>query len=516
MRQRLLDMAEQRNFLCDQLKALLKRNKVLEAEIYQLKNGGDLHSLSISMGSASFFRSHHSQKGHDDHSTMSHRYGKKPSAQHSQQPSNHPSKNQLSQQSTHSGHSSSKVRFDASSMKPFSNDGKHLPMDDDDGDNDPDPMLFLDEDDEDDDEGLAYLQQQVRTQKMRQTRQESGLRLSVSLDAEPSDNEGSPNDMDTPSRLTRRASSSRFAQLPAPLQRAAASGRGDSLFGVRPISSGSNMPNRSGSPTTTPLHNSHSAVGLGMLPLMAAPTSHGVGVSQSMPILPTVADAAKPTSVERQLPRALQSANSHKQHDQQYYKALYTEMVQNRPVLEVSLQTAIRDIFTEVRRRRKEATMLCSTKRSTGATFSGGGKNMPSSKSPSKQNPWAISNFHPNNSARGADQQGGHLSKGMQEILQELDAQEDYVEPEPGSDGARLIKMTPHITQRGGIAGLGTAQFTENDRFATMVKYLSQPEVFERVADRLFAKYFPPTEEEMRASGQYLGRRGRSPSPTAR
>jgi hypothetical protein len=54
MKQRLVDMTEQRSFLCDQLKALLKRNKVLESEIQQLTGTSDLVSLqSISPSLAS-------------------------------------------------------------------------------------------------------------------------------------------------------------------------------------------------------------------------------------------------------------------------------------------------------------------------------------------------------------------------------------------------------------------------------------------------------------------------------
>lgn len=510
MKQRLLDMAEQRNFLCDQLKALLKRNKVLEAEIYQLKNGGDLHSLSVSMGSASFFRSHHSQKGHDDHSSaISQRQGNKKTVTQLQQPGG--GKGQLQNQLQSAGMNnnySSKVRFDPVSTT-HSEANQHKDDDDDDED---DPMMFMDEEDEDAE--FAFLQQQMRTQKLRQSRQESALRLSVSLD-NGGISEGEDDDDSPKGRFSRYSSSNRFAQLPAPLQRAVASGRGDSLFNVQPTNSNPNNNNPGSRSPSPPLRSSQSAMSLSA-PRAAAtmnvamnngqrPSSsqgQGISLSHSMPVLPSLVNHKGYHPPQQ---HAISQEELRRQ-QQEHYKAIYEQMVTGRSPLELSLEDALRDIFADVRRRKKQGSMLCSTKRPTSVAFSEGiNGNAPKSASPSNRNPWA----NGNDSSRG-------LSPGMQDIVDELDAQEDDILPEPGSDGARLIKMMPNIMQRGGIAGLGTAQFIENDRFAAMVKFLAKPEVFERVTDRLYTLYFPPTEEELRASGQYLGKRGRSASPSGR
>lgn len=503
MRQRLLDMAEQRNFLCDQLKALLKRNKVLEAEIQQLKNGGDLQSLSISMGSASFFRAHQNQRGyHDDHSHGSNR--KLAATKHqqsmkaSQQPPQ-PSMKTLPRKGYQGGaetntNSSSKVRFDPASTDPAR---KGTADDAEEDDDEVDPMTLLDEEDEDDE--LAYLQQQLRMQQLRQIRQESARRLSVELDADF--DEDDVDEKSSPA-YSRHSSSNRL-QLPPPLQRAMASGRGDSLFNIRPASSSG--PNSASPPRS--LRGSQSAVGLGagrqsQPTRSASPPSYGGGgmrngathaMAQSMPALPSISAAnavgypAKNQQQQQQQPTPQELQQRH----EQLYKSELENLEGQRPRLEVALEEAIREIFTEVRNRKKNGSLLCSTKRPTGVAFSGGAASPTTGKT---KNPWATNNPR-------------DLPRGMQDLVQELDAQDQDIDPEPGSDGARLIKMTPTITQRGGIAGLGTAQFSENDRFAAMVKYLAQPEVFEEVSKRLWTVFFPPTEDELRASGQYLGKR---------
>lgn len=507
MRQRLLDMAEQRNFLCDQLKALLKRNKVLEAEIQQLKNGGDLQSLSISMGSASFFRAHQNQRGyHDDHS---HGSSRKAAAKQQQsmkvsQQQPQPSTRTLPRKGYQGGadtntNSSSKVRFDPASTDP----GRKGTADDaEDDDEEVDPMTLLDEEDEDDE--LAYLQQRLRTQQIRQTRQESARRLSVSLDADQDDDDDDVDEKSSPA-YSRHSSSNRL-QLPPPLQRAMASGRGDSLFNIRPASSSG--PNSTSPPRS--LRGSQSAIGLGagrqpQPTRSASPPSYGGGMhhgaahamAQSMPALPSIsaANAAKDSRNQggmQQQPQHQPSQQELQQRHEELYKSELENLEGQRPRLEVALEESIREIFTEVRNRKKNGSLLCSTKRPTGVAFSGGSTASPTAAK--SKNPWATN--HPRD-----------LPRGMQDVVQELDAQDHDIDPEPGADGARLIKMTPTITQRGGIAGLGTTQFSENDRFAAMVKYLAQPDVFEEVSKRLWTVFFPPTEEELRASGQYLGKR---------
>lgn len=44
------------------------------------------------------------------------------------------------------------------------------------------------------------------------------------------------------------------------------------------------------------------------------------------------------------------------------------------------------------------------------------------------------------------------------------------------------LRIEPHIKSSGGITGLGLEQFSDNDRFAAVVKYLANPTVFHQVS----------------------------------
>lgn len=48
--------------------------------------------------------------------------------------------------------------------------------------------------------------------------------------------------------------------------------------------------------------------------------------------------------------------------------------------------------------------------------------------------------------------------------------------------GEHRVQLPPLISQSGGLSGLGTDQFTDNDRFAAMVKFLSHRDVLEKVS----------------------------------
>jgi hypothetical protein len=43
------------------------------------------------------------------------------------------------------------------------------------------------------------------------------------------------------------------------------------------------------------------------------------------------------------------------------------------------------------------------------------------------------------------------------------------------------LRIEPQINKQGGITGLGLAEFSDNDRFAAIVKFLANPEVFRKV-----------------------------------
>ncbi len=49
-------------------------------------------------------------------------------------------------------------------------------------------------------------------------------------------------------------------------------------------------------------------------------------------------------------------------------------------------------------------------------------------------------------------------------------------------DDDHHLRIDPKIRLQGGLSKLGTDQFSENDRFATMVKFLSYPTVFALVS----------------------------------
>lgn len=47
------------------------------------------------------------------------------------------------------------------------------------------------------------------------------------------------------------------------------------------------------------------------------------------------------------------------------------------------------------------------------------------------------------------------------------------------------LRVEPHIKSSGGITGLGLDQFSDNDRFAAVVKFLANPHVFQQVSEAL-------------------------------
>jgi hypothetical protein len=46
---------------------------------------------------------------------------------------------------------------------------------------------------------------------------------------------------------------------------------------------------------------------------------------------------------------------------------------------------------------------------------------------------------------------------------------------------AHLVRNESAISAKGGISGLGLNQFSDNDRFAAIVKFLANPDVFRQV-----------------------------------
>lgn len=406
MRQRLSDMSEQRSFLCDQLKALLKRNKVLECEIQQIRSGGDSHSMSLASGSLAGI--------------------------HNQIPMF------SSQQSQPKGKVDlyeGRAQGEGDNVYNYIQNNEYIPLEadatgqlqstlgHDDGN---DPYEALDEDEYDDDK-----------------------------------DDDNFHHMNSPKKLSVHSSSAaRLATLPIPLQRAATSKRGDSLL------YGANSPNPlSRSPSQRMKNTGNSA----SMPQLTRMMSQRQSSRQRSP--PQSASSKRAKGREffgdgAASPPAqynVMSDNTHlhplpsvlqkQQRDQ--YKLELRRLTQQRTPVELALEDAVRTIFQEVQARKQTAHALSATKRPTT------GNN--------------------NHSADGSLVLGGQEERreglnppsGMPPIL------------EPGSDGARLVKMVPTITTRGGITGLGTSQFSENDRFAAMVKFLAQPSVFPEVIERL-------------------------------
>jgi hypothetical protein len=56
---------------------------------------------------------------------------------------------------------------------------------------------------------------------------------------------------------------------------------------------------------------------------------------------------------------------------------------------------------------------------------------------------------------------------------------------EKAAQADHRVRVETAIKAQGGITGLGLAQFSDNDRFAAIVKFLANPEVFRKVVANL-------------------------------
>ncbi len=114
------------------------------------------------------------------------------------------------------------------------------------------------------------------------------------------------------------------------------------------------------------------------------------------------------------------------------------------------LEGAIKDQYKEIYDRKKEAEALCSSRTLTPAALSGSNSGK----------------FKKSTSGKG-------------ELL--ASASSASIKSWEKKDEHRVVPP-PQVKQLGSLSGMGVDQFTDHDRFAAMVRFLSNPEVFEAVS----------------------------------
>lgn len=129
------------------------------------------------------------------------------------------------------------------------------------------------------------------------------------------------------------------------------------------------------------------------------------------------------------------------------------ELQSKRSEMELLLEQSLREIFSEITNRKQYASQFSSTRLPSMSTSQ---KRLEHSRSPSP-----VHQLQTNSRTKS--------SSGL------------------GNDDHRL-RIEPQIKSQGGITGLGLDQFSDNDRFAALVKFLANPTVFRQVTSLLLER----------------------------
>lgn len=116
-------------------------------------------------------------------------------------------------------------------------------------------------------------------------------------------------------------------------------------------------------------------------------------------------------------------------------------MIIYRAPVEIELERAIKDIFAEIQERKRQAQSLSSTRKLPQVVKDG-------------------------TMSKGKSSASLHNTTGG---LKPQSAEHRIVDP-------------PIIYQTGGLTRLGLDQFTDNDKFAAVVKFIARPDVFRQVS----------------------------------
>eukprot|EP01040_Poterioochromonas_malhamensis_P008396 gene8396-9082_t len=136
------------------------------------------------------------------------------------------------------------------------------------------------------------------------------------------------------------------------------------------------------------------------------------------------------------------------------------DLQSKRKDIELLLEHSIREIFSEISQRKQHATQLSSTRL---PSMSSSMKRTDVSPAPS-----------PHNEFPEAASPLNRTSTREKSARPALD---------------HHLRVEPHIKSSGGITGLGLDQFSDNDRFAAVVKFLANPHVFQQVVGGLLDRY---------------------------
>jgi hypothetical protein len=530
MHQRLSDMAEQRSFLCEQLKALLKRNKVLDSEIDQLKEGlmgkdfqsiataseSDLHSQSLNRSTAHSTATHKKQQHGKQLFKSNTVYQNAMTSMMAS--SSSPSFKLHNHNNSHSHHNNNHHHDHRNNNHTSDQHGKDSIL----SNMKSNPQLYRDksewelallDDDEEEEEEVAEKEHhhshshtdEAELDRERNNGSSSGFRYDMAKYNTATLQLNSP-----PDKLLRRQSSNRLVTLPRTSSAATMTTAGISsvdnatgnAIGVTKAMSGlqtgvsSNnllMTADSRSPSRSMLTGTNSAtnnIKTSSNATSVNPNSinnnniNVINSSSNNNLLATI------NNVRSTLPKVTATRSSTQSPPvsplrpgraggvgaagvgvgvvgtgpgpagdvltmtKRQRRAMYREQVQaskeQRNQWEIELEQSIRTIFEGVQLRKRSGTNLCST------------NSRHNSRSPSPPAGGFVYSSKTNE----------YPSKRLK-------------------DGDRLVRRTPHIKRRGGISGLGTEQFSENDRFAAMVKFLSLPDVFAKVVQSLNEQYFP-------------------------
>lgn len=148
------------------------------------------------------------------------------------------------------------------------------------------------------------------------------------------------------------------------------------------------------------------------------------------------------------------------------------ELEQKRTTLELHMENAIREIFSEIKQRKQSSGQLSSTRLPS----------MNSAKKLSLNSPaLSPSPLH-------------HENSSPTDLRRSKSGSIRLNEPD------HHIRVDPVVKSHGGITGLGLEQFTDNDRFAAIVKVLANPEVF-----RMVKSSSSPTPSPLNSIFPFLG-----------